>query len=246
MKQNDSTHTIIVDGVSINYQIQKRTGRIGSIGMSFTRDGLLVRAPRYVPDFAVKAFVSANKEWIIREHRKFLEKKVVRKNYDEGEIFLYLGESYPLVITETEKVLSPRLRLTQKYFEALVPPFLSTEQLKIKLAPLFDKWYLVQAEKVIAEKVNYFARQLGVKYNSIRIKKVNSVWGSCSAQQNLSFNINLIRAPETIVDYVVIHEVVHLIHKHHQRDFWYTVLRFDSHYKAHVKWLKMHGHGLDV
>ena len=78
----------------------------------------------------------------------------------------------------------------------------------------------------------------------ISVRSFKSRWGSCDKKGEVVFNWNIIKAPHSIVDYVVIHELCHLIHPNHSKDFWQLVYRFDTDYLWHRQWLKEKGTGL--
>ena len=83
-----------------------------------------------------------------------------------------------------------------------------------------------------------YAARLGKNYRSIAIKKLRAKWGSCSSRQELVFNRDLVHLPLIVVKYVVVHEIAHLVHKHHQKSFWQQVAVLMSDYKVHEKFLK--------
>ncbi len=96
----------------------------------------------------------------------------------------------------------------------------------------------------IPKRCAFYAEKIGVKYNRITIRNQVSRWGSCSGKGNLNFNCLLMLCPEEIRDYVVIHELCHLIELNHSPKFWDKVSLFCPDYKIHRKWLKENGHEL--
>lgn len=128
-----------------------------------------------------------------------------------------------------EKHLAAKQDLPEK-----LPPF-TQEEIR-QMADL--------ALKVFPAKVAHFARLLGVTYGRITIRAQKSKWGSCSSQGNLNFNCVLMRAPEAVVDYIVVHELCHRKHMDHSAAFWAEVERLVPDYQAHKKWLKDHGEEL--
>jgi hypothetical protein len=101
-----------------------------------------------------------------------------------------------------------------------------------------------QAADVLAEKVRYYAQQIGVTYGRITIRNQKTRWGSCSAKGNLNFNCLLMLAPEDVQDYVVVHELCHRKQMNHSRQFWSEVERILPDYKIRRQWLKDHGGAL--
>ena len=87
---------------------------------------------------------------------------------------------------------------------------------------------------------------MNVRYNSVKIKNYKSRWGSCSSKGDISFNWKIIFAPENIIEYLVVHELSHLIHFNHSKLFWNKVKEFQYNYKENRKWLKENGYKLDL
>lgn len=94
---------------------------------------------------------------------------------------------------------------------------------------------------VIPEKVNYYARIMNVTYGRITIRNQKTRWGSCSEKGNLNFNCLLMLVPDEVIDYVVVHELCHLIEMNHSKAFWKQVEQVLPAYKGYRQWLKEHG-----
>ena len=102
------------------------------------------------------------------------------------------------------------------------------------------------AREVFTNRVAYYHRFTGGHYTSITIRDQKTRWGSCSSSGTLSFNYRLIFAPPAILDYVVVHELCHLTHMNHSRDFWNMVESVLPDYKERRQWLKEHGQELNL
>lgn len=100
------------------------------------------------------------------------------------------------------------------------------------------------ARKIFEAKVAYYNQFTGGNYTSITIRDQKTRWGSCSGRGTLSFNWRLILAPPEILDYVVVHELCHLTHMNHSKEFWELVESVIPDYKTKRKWLKENGHTL--
>lgn len=98
-----------------------------------------------------------------------------------------------------------------------------------------------RAVKEIPPKVRQFAAEMGVSYGQITIRNQRTRWGSCSGRKNLNFNCLLLLVPEPVMDYVIVHELCHLIHLDHSKAFWATVEKFMPDYKTRRAWLDEHG-----
>lgn len=98
-----------------------------------------------------------------------------------------------------------------------------------------------KTKQILIERLPYFAKIIGVTYGKVSVKGQKTLWGSCSARGNLSFNRLLSALPQEIFDYVIIHELCHRIYMNHSAKFWHAVEKFCSDYKLKRKWLKVHG-----
>ena len=108
------------------------------------------------------------------------------------------------------------------------------------------KRYRDAARARFEERVAHDLPVTGGRYNSITVRDQKSRWGSCSSRGTLSFNYRLIFAPPAVLDYVVVHELCHLTHMNHSKDFWRKVASVMPEYKVHRQWLKDHGHELSA
>lgn len=155
---------------------------------------------------------------------------------ESKELLPYLGENHMLVVLREDRTRGKVKEIMGRIL-MWVPYDADYEQRK----SLLEKWYRRQAEQILAEKTAFYAERLGVSFADIRIKDQRSRWGSCSSKKNLNFNWRIIMAPEPVCDYVVIHEVCHLLHMDHSREFWKEVEGLCPEYRQYKSWLKEKG-----
>lgn len=105
----------------------------------------------------------------------------------------------------------------------------------------YDKRYRKSAREIFEKRVAYYHTVTGGNYTSITVRDQRSRWGSCSSRGTLSFNYRLVFAPPKVLDYVVVHELCHLTHMNHSKDFWNMVGSVMPEYKEYKNWLKEHG-----
>ena len=117
---------------------------------------------------------------------------------------------------------------------------------EVRRLETMEKRYRNAARQQFEIRVNYYHRITGGNYTSITVRDQRSRWGSCSSRGTLSFNYRLIFAPPAVLDYVVVHELCHLTHMNHSKDFWNMVSSVMPEYKEYRKWLRDHGHELTV
>jgi hypothetical protein len=106
---------------------------------------------------------------------------------------------------------------------------------------LFKRWYLQQAKERIPPRAKYFAEALGVGFNRILISDLKVRWGSCTPKSNLNFNWRLMKASPTVIDYVIVHELAHLIESNHNPQFWNIVSIQVPRFDWAKRWLREHG-----
>jgi predicted metal-dependent hydrolase len=218
-----------------NYRII--TSKRKTISLEIGKEGnLLIRAPLRVTKKYIKKLVEKEKEWIAEKLQKVKERKKAckKKEFLDGEEFLYLGESHKLKIVTGKKNLEFK------------DEFLLSKDSIDKAREIFIDFYREKAREKITERAIYYSSLTGFTYNKIRITGAQKRWGSCSHKGNLNFTWRLIMAPQKIIDYVVIHELVHIKIKNHSGKFWNKVKDICSDYKIYRKWLKEKGDLLNI
>jgi predicted metal-dependent hydrolase len=203
-----------------------------TISIQVRPDGkVIVRAPLRVAEKIVRAFVESKADWVARKKAEAAVRAPAKvREFRDGEHFLLLGREIPLRV-----VPGQRAALT------LTDVFALSQKAIPNAAGVFEKWYKIYALKVLTERVKLYAAQHGFKPARIRISSARTRWGSCSSNGTLSFTWRLVMAPLEVVDYVVIHELVHLRVHNHSKDFWDGVAELMPDYKRRMAWLKSNG-----
>ena len=106
------------------------------------------------------------------------------------------------------------------------------------------KQMMKKAREYLPYRLEYYAKLYGYSYTKCRLTHANTRWGSCSSNRTISLNIGLMKVPEVLRDYVILHELAHLNHMNHSKAFWAEVALHDRNYKNHEKKLKMFSPGL--
>lgn len=104
-----------------------------------------------------------------------------------------------------------------------------------------ELWLREKAREAICERAEEYSKLIGVCYSNIRIKDTKTRWGSCSSKGNLNFSWRIIMAPVVVMDYIIIHELCHLRHMNHSKEYWKTVEQYMPDYKQYKEWLKVNG-----
>lgn len=209
-----------------------------TIALVVERDGsLTVRAPLQMPEAHVRKFVEQHADWITKNQTQAQKyAPPPHKKYNEGETFLYFGQSFPLAFVQRQ-----RAALT---FDGTTFRLAKSAQPKAEEA--FVRWYKRQAAQVLLERVSFHARKNGFHFEKIRISSARTRWGSCSSKGTLSFTYRLVMAPLEVIDYVVLHELVHTKVRNHSKVFWARVGEIMPGYKLHVRWLRQKGKTLTL
>ncbi len=214
-----------------------RTNR-KTIAIRVLDDGTVeVRAPKNASDAVIQKMLAEKESWIKKklEEVQYRDPPFKEKEFMNGEGFLYLGRNYRLKIVESQDV---PLKL-QGYF------YLSKQYLQNARA-VFVEWYKSKAYEKIEERAKFYSNMMGLKYNKINITDARRRWGSCSPSGNINFSWRLIMAPINVVDYVVVHELVHLRVKNHTKKFWNAVRVVLPDYEERAEWLRENGYLLKI
>jgi len=221
----------------INIDQVIRTNR-KSIALIVKRDGrLVVRAPLDATDEQIFSVINRKSNWIEVKQQEVLSTypQTSKKEIVNGEGFLYLGKSYRLKIIDQAET---PLKLGNFF---ILDQFLLSEAKEV-----FIKWYKEKACEVLSERVAWYAEKIGVEIEAVKITSATSRWGSCSAKGTLSFPWRLVMAPVPVIDYVVIHELVHIFEKNHSKTFWNQVHALMPDYENKIAWLEKNGHTLNL
>ncbi|HEY5983539.1 MAG TPA: SprT family zinc-dependent metalloprotease [Anaerolineales bacterium] len=209
-----------------------------TLSISVEDDGrLVVRAPMRLANRRILDFVKSKHAWIINR-QALVQARIWRyqpKRFVVGEQFLFLGDSYPLEIKDSQSrplVFDGSFRLAR----TALP----------RAGAAFERWYRRQALKVISERVDWYAAAHGFAHNGIHITSARKQWGSCGPQGDLRFAWRLIMAPLPILDYIVVHELVHLKHHNHSKRFWAAVKSILPDFEGRDRWLKDNGFLLNL
>lgn len=218
-----------------------RTNRRKSADIRVEEGAVFVVVPDSTTGERIDQLLLAKRQWII--DKLALQREVAPisdKQFVSGEAFPYLGRNYRLKVTTG--VFNP-VKLLQGRLVLQVP---ESRQQPHMIRNALIRWYKHQAGLKIRQKVCRYAPLVGVEPISVTIKSFKSRWGSCTADGKLEFNWLILLAPNRMVDYVVAHELCHLIHHDHSPAFWRELARVMPDYQECRDWLKLNSVGLIV
>jgi len=189
---------------------------------------LIVRAPLRAPVGYIEEIIRQKSSWIVRKFNEMKRRPLLSGHeYAEGEIFHFLGREYPLHIIPDGNLTIERS--DKLYVSSALLPDLKNH---------IKRWYREEAHKEIPARCMWFSLKTGDIPTTIRITDARKRWGSCTHKGGLNFSWRLIQAPPHIVDYVVVHELVHIGQPDHSRKFWNKVQKILPDYEYRRKWLR--------
>lgn len=208
-----------------------------SVALSVARDATLtVRAPFRLPVDRVESFIHEKRAWVEQMMVKMrIRMKEVERRYEEGEKWWYLGERYPLRLSEQ----------SVRPLDFSRGEFVLSRRFHSRAKARFLDWYKREAKRILSERARFFARKHGLEYTSLKVNAARTRWGSCGGKGNINFSFRLVMAPRSVIDYVVVHELAHLAHRNHSKDFWRAVVAMCPDFESARKWLKENGHRLE-
>ena len=223
--------TLTVDDLTFEV---RRSPRRKTLEITLDRGGeLVVAAPPEVDGAQIADFVREKRFWL---YTKIAEKEsrhqpLMAKEFVSGEGFPYLGRSYRLLLVDEQEV---PLKLEAGRFRLLR-----------SLAPQgrehFVRWYTDHARAWLRRRVRGWAARMGVMPKGVEVRDLGFRWGSCGKAGNVNFHWATVTLPATVVDYVVVHELAHLVEPNHTPDFWRRVGRALPEYEQRKSWLAEHG-----
>jgi predicted metal-dependent hydrolase len=213
---------------------------------SITIEGGIVQfsIPEKLSDKRLQNLIADRTPWIKQKLLLQSDTAPVRpKEYVSGESFAYLGRNYRLKLSQRP---TEGLKLKSGQLVLGVDKKLSESNGKAFIRSELEAWYHLHAERRLREKAKRYAGIIGEEPNSVSLKDYKSRWGSCSVTGDIFFNWKIIIAPHRIVDYVVVHELCHLLEYNHSPKFWKRLERVIPDYLDRKNWLKHNGNGLMI
>jgi len=222
----------------------KRSPRRRTLEIIIRRGQVLLMLPQFVSNREGFDFIERKRQWIADTLQRQREKtgEVSEKQYRQGEVFQFLGRPYTLLVTEGKRNAA-----------ALEGDHLRVQVSAGRGSPLAERvrkclwqWYQAEAMSLLGKKTDLLCAQIGRTHEGVVLRKTKTKWGHCTRSGVIQYNWQIMCAPEAIIDYLVAHEVSHLVHHNHSRLFWQQVEALCPDYRERRLWLKTHGHSLEV
>jgi hypothetical protein len=196
--------------------------------LSFDDEGTLVIKSPKVSQSYIESLLLQKSAWIRRTQEKLAAKKGSLKDIFQNDELYFLGSAYPLHLKEHSKK-----RTSFVFNQTDCTLYYHTFDTALFMKQI-DRFYKSEAESLIPSLVEKWAQKMNLYPTKIKFRKTRRQWGSCSTKNVLSFNTMLMKLPLKVIEYVVVHELAHIQHKHHQKAFWKLVEQTMPDYKERV------------
>ncbi len=189
-------------------------------------EGVVLKSPPISKKEAA-GLVLKKASWIIEKLK--LVSQIPAGDIVTGSRLLYLGKRYYVKVVESDQVKSAMANFCYSRFSIEINPSIVGRQMAIKRA--LKEFYLKKAVEKITARINKGQNQTGLKPRAIKFRTQDKRWGSCTKYNEIILNKDAVKLPFSLIDYIVVHELCHILHKDHSREFWKEVGKYLPEYK---------------
>jgi|WetSurMetagenome_2_1015567.scaffolds.fasta_scaffold49965_3 predicted metal-dependent hydrolase len=234
-------NSIVYEGRIIPYDITYSPRRKSIAVVVHHTKRVEIKAPSGTPAPFIQSLAGRKAAWIARRLRVLdsLADLQVERNYHEGEVFYFLGA--PVILTILSDPPSGGVRCERGKLIVSSGLLKGPDQAGFVRSQVQD-WYRHQAERIIGDSILESSRSLGVVPPPFRLRNARRRWGSCNHKNHLNFSVRLVMAPHDLVEYVVMHELCHIRHKNHSREFWESLRQVMPDYRERRGRLRHNGY----
>ena len=187
---------------------------------------LVIRAPMRLSYDKIHSFILEKEKWIISKQKEIQNKNQINTDVITYKTILFLGTKYTVTYMKGLK----KIELTDNLL--LVPEEFKGNVIKLK------QWFTKHSKKILIDRLEYWANIMQLDYSSVSICNSKSKWGSCDSNRKIKLNYRLVMLPHKTIDYVLVHELAHILQMNHSKDFYKIVSAIIPSYKLYQKILK--------
>jgi len=214
-----------------SYQVGEHTlplvlsARRKSIAIKQRKGGFVLEVPHKISAKQLQSILMQNHNWLLKRVARLVENALPKFNGVEGETFEFLGEQKTLSWQFSEGVEKNGFHIDAGLNRVVFHFPIHQKELECRhyCCQSLEQLFKQTAQDYLKPKLDFYAEQMGVSYRSLTVKGYKSRWGSCYSDGRIQFNWRLMQAPKWVIDYVVVHELAHLVHANHSKDFWELV-----------------------
>lgn len=222
-RESESLAQTRLNGKPVGYTL-KRSRRRRSITLIIDERGLRVGAPWRASAGAIEALLRKHDAWILKKLTEWEKHRPPHRRWQDGETLMLLGQPLRLTLAPEPR----EIRLDGSRFIVSSAWTQNADEMKNKVTD----WLRQQALQYFRERIAHFHPQLEISEPTVHLSNARTRWGSCHINGRIHLNWRLIQMPPRLVDYVVVHELAHLVEMNHSPRFWKTVARIVPDYKA--------------
>lgn len=217
--------------------VLKRSRRRRSIAFSVDGNGLVVSVPWNASDTRIRRSIAGAADWILKKLDEWSGHETREQCWSDGEQLAFLGRDLTLKVVEDAVLLPPVLR-DQWCLQVTVAD--AASETRIREAAI--GWYRRHAARNFSERIARYAAAMQLPAPRMFLSNARTQWGSCNSKRQVRLNWRLVQAPQEVVDYVVVHELAHLVEMNHSKRFWQIVERHFPDHLAAREHLNERGH----
>lgn len=206
-------------------------------------DMITVVAPIGTADEVIIEKTKSRAKWIVEQLFSFkdMQYQKINREFVNGESFMYLGRNYSLQIIVDEKIKKSEVKLYHSKFYITV-----NKKDDETIHKAMENWYRKKTKEKVEERINYYQKFFNAMPTAIKVKEQQKRWGSCTSKNKLLFNWRCVMAKSNVLDYIIVHEMCHMYHKNHSKEFWELLNSVMPDYKSRKEWLKNYGVRMDL
>lgn len=213
-----------------------RSKRVKTSEIIVDESKILVRAPFDKSQLEIDTILERKAKWILGKQREYREhqKKINKPTFNSESTLPYLGKNYPLKIHRISARES-NLQFHEGKFEF---SSWTANRSESEIKALYEGWLYQKAQKLFSKKVKEYSKELNIDIQKILVKNLKNRWGSVTKEGVVNLNLHLLKAPDGIIDYVIVHELCHILIKGHSYRFWNIVRQIIPDYRKSIIWLE--------
>ena len=220
-----STRSTVID----NVKIIRSPKRLKTMSLQIKNGVPIIYCPTYIKDSFLKLIIKKKQLWIKKKINAEKDRdKILVKN---KSIFPFLGRKFTLIT-----LLSKKNKVFLKN-NSLVIHCTEFKRAKKNLV----EWLKLEAKKYLVDRVQLVSSIIKINFKSLNLKSYRAMWGSCNSRSEICLNWKLVMLPKKVIDYVIVHELCHIIEPNHSKSFWSLVKKHDNGYVENKNWLKKNG-----
>lgn len=221
-----------------------RTNRKKTVSIEVTPSNIKVSAPKRLSHRVITDFITERSRWIEKNVQlQLAQPKQIPRTWTDGEMFAYLGQEYALNVTRKS---ADMVEIEEGYLNVAIPFGTLELDEKNTVKSLVLAWYKQKAKETLTAKSFCYSKLLKVEPASVRVREYKSQWGSCSVSGVISYDWRIIMAPLKVVDYLVVHELAHLLEHNHSQKYWKHVETTIPNFREQQSWLKLNARMLTI